>query len=503
MPGVRRTDRGVTELRRPTALERGAAGDAEPVDVAVPGAQVHLAAIGGDLGELGARANRRGPDLAQLRPATRARHAKQSPRAEEAAGPGGVAVVLFPDDPGARVGAVRRDRRGAGRVAEDERAVVHVGQGRLAAAVDPDLELAHVIGPADEDHVIVGAGGIPGGERRGVGEERRTVPLLGNGADLGQVLVGRVTATQVVPVQQVDHLALARLHHDVRIGAGAEREPGRSAGPEVAVALVEAGRVARAEEVLCLQRPVRLRLQPDHRLGQLARRTAARALRRGDAVTRGDEDPPGPVGHDPAAAVPDAALLVGYPDIVRPERGGAGAAHIPAGHVAVVGVVVTVRGERRVHPPVHQQQAGPLALGQCAERQVRVVGGVADDPLLERDRPGADVQPEQVPLPADLVDQPHLVHGVRRGVVLTSGVDVGEREIISAAPDDHGMAGPHNGVATAGRGGIEGGGFQPTVVGRVVATSGVQQTHSVVAARLPVGGAAPRIRPQAHAYLHI
>src|SRR2546429_6538950 len=55
-----------------------------------------------------------------------------------------------------------------------------------------------------------------------------------------------------------------------------------------------------------------------------------------------------------------SALLVGYPDIVRPERGGAGAAHIPAGHVAVVGVVVTVRGERRVHPPRSEEHTSEL-----------------------------------------------------------------------------------------------------------------------------------------------
>src|SRR5437016_4379295 len=137
MPSCSTMLNAMAELCGPAVLERGGAGDAEPVDVAVPGAHIHLAAVGGDLGELGARPDRRGPDLAQLRPATRARHAKQSPRAEEAAGPGGVAVVLLPDEPGARVGAVRRDRRGAGGVAEDERAVVHVLQGRLAAAADP------------------------------------------------------------------------------------------------------------------------------------------------------------------------------------------------------------------------------------------------------------------------------------------------------------------------------------------------------------------------------
>src|SRR4029077_11748348 len=116
-------------------------------------------------GELGARPDRRGPDLAQLRPAARARHPKQFPRAEEAAGPGAVVVVLLPDEPGGRVGAVGGDHRGPGAVAEGERAVVHVLQRWLAAAADPDLELPHVVALADIDHVVVGTWRVAGGQR--------------------------------------------------------------------------------------------------------------------------------------------------------------------------------------------------------------------------------------------------------------------------------------------------------------------------------------------------
>src|SRR5215472_19252850 len=140
MAGSGRADRGVGELRGPAALERGGAGDAEPVHVAVPGAHVHLAVVGGDLAEPGARADRRGPDLAQLRPAARARHPEQPPGAEGATGPAAVVVVLLPDEPGGRVGAVGGDRRGPGGEAEGEGAVVDILRGQVAAAVDPDLE---------------------------------------------------------------------------------------------------------------------------------------------------------------------------------------------------------------------------------------------------------------------------------------------------------------------------------------------------------------------------
>src|SRR5439155_5235057 len=149
---------------------------------------------------------------------------EQLPGAKETTGPGAVVVVLLPDEPGGRVGAVGGDHRGPGAVAEGERAVVHIGQRRLAAALDPGLELAHVVVFADIDHVVVGTGRVAGGERRGVGEKRWMAVLPGDRADAGEgAAVGAATAAQVVPVQQVDHTALARLHQDIRVGAGAER----------------------------------------------------------------------------------------------------------------------------------------------------------------------------------------------------------------------------------------------------------------------------------------
>src|SRR5215469_2540806 len=165
----------------------------------------------------------------------------------------------------------------------------------------------------------------------------------GYGQDLVAVAGSLFPAAEVVAVEQEDPAVLALLGQDVRIGGRAERQPDRPASAQVLIARVERGRVGGAEEVLCRQRPIRVRGQPHHRLRELAWRAVTGALGRGDAVTRGEEDPPWPVGHKPAATLPDSGLVVADAGLVGPQRRGDRALrNVYARHVTGVGLMVTV-----------------------------------------------------------------------------------------------------------------------------------------------------------------
>ena len=126
---------------------------------------------------------------------------------------------------------------------------------------------------------------------------------------------------------------------------------------------------------------------------------------RGDPVAGGEEDPAGPVRHQSRAALPDARLVVGHPRLVGPQGEGA-RREVDARHVPGVGLLVAVRGERPVDPPVKQQGAGPLALVLGVEGEVGVVARVSPDQDLRGDVPVGGVDPEQV--------EPRVAVGVER-----------------------------------------------------------------------------------------
>ena len=206
-------------------------------------------------------------------------------------------------------------------------------------------------------------------------------------------------------------------------GGGAHGEADRPAGAEVEVAVVEGGGVCRAEEILRGQRAVGLLRQPDDRFGELTGRRIPGSRRRGDAVARGGEDPAGTVRHQPATTLPDAGLVVGHAGLVGPQRALPLAGHFHAGHESGPRRDVAVRGERRVNPPVQQQQARTLAFVPGVEGEAGIVGRMAEDAAVQRDRAGLDVDPEQVPGEGFRLEQGHHVDRAGRTVIHRSRGD--------------------------------------------------------------------------------
>ena len=172
----------------------------------------------------------------------------------------------------------------------------------------------------------------------------------------------------------------------MRDRGGAEvfiRQRRHPAGCEVGIPAVERDRVVGGEEVDRLQGAVRLHVESDDRLTEVARRRVSRGRRRrGAAVARAQQDRAGAVGGEPRARLPDAgsaAALIGDP--ARLHRTCAGNAE----HPPLPGSRVAVRAEGGVDDAFHQQQARSLQLGLRFE----VLGAAFVDVLggaFERDR---------------------------------------------------------------------------------------------------------------------
>src|SRR5439155_10868580 len=95
-------------------------------------------------------------------------------------------------------------------------------------------------------------------------------------------------------------------------------EPDDAPGAEVAVVDLEVRRRGRSEVVVGFQRSVRLYVEPYDAVAERFEAGRVRAVRRCRTVAGRDEQPAVAVGHDAAAAHPDAGLTVD--GIVRRRR---------------------------------------------------------------------------------------------------------------------------------------------------------------------------------------